>query len=57
MFKPEYYIKAWTEMNPELEKEDPGIRLSIPSLERTQKWIDESKRAKPNHDPTTGQCG
>ena len=57
MFKPEYYIQAWTEMNPELEKEDPGIRLAIPSLERTKKWIDESKRAKPNHDPTTGQCG
>lgn len=44
--KPEDYIKAWAEMNLELEKEDPGILLIIPTVEQTQIWIDESKRTR-----------
>lgn len=55
MFKAEEYIKQWTEMNPELEKETPGIRLAIPSLERTKEWINEIPESW--HDPATGQCG
>ena len=55
MFEPEYYIQAWTKMNLELEKEDPGIRLAIPSIERTKEWINETPESW--HNPTTGQCG
>lgn len=55
LMKAEDYIQAWTDMNPELEKEDPGIRLAIPSLERTEEWINETPESW--HNPTTGQCG
>ena len=54
MFKPEYYIQAWTKMNLELEKEDPGILIAIPTLKRTKEWIDETPESW--HNPTTGQC-
>ena len=37
------YQKAWIGMNPELEKEDPGIVLNILSLERIEQWIKENQ--------------
>ena len=40
------YQKAWIEMNPELEKEDPGIVLNIPSLERIAQWIKENEQER-----------
>ena len=40
------YQKAWIGMNPELEKEDPGIVLNIPSLERIEQWIKENEQER-----------
>ena len=42
----EEYQKAWIGMNPELEKDTPGIRLNIPSIERIEKWLKENEQER-----------
>ena len=42
-FTAEEFIEQWEKMQEEFVKEDFMFRLSIPSLERTQEWVEEEK--------------
>jgi len=39
----ENFIEQWEKMQEEFIEDDFMFRLSIPSLERTQKWVAEEK--------------
>ena len=39
---PEQWIEEWTEMNKELKEDDCAVTLSIPTVEETKKWMEQS---------------
>ena len=46
----EEWISEWKGMNDEFIEEDTMFRLDIPSVEKTQEWMDEEKPTlKVNH--------